>query len=84
MQYVNFTTTKAITNARSTLIGWAINCTVTGSVKIRDGAAGNVIATINLANGSQSIVALPRALSLDNSVYIEVVSGTFDGSIWVE
>jgi len=84
MQYVPVTGTKQITGTRGVLKGFSINCTVTGVLKIRDGAAGTTVVTLNMANGTDKIESFGNGIPFNNRINVEVVSGTFDGTVWVE
>ena len=83
MQYVLVTGSKEIRGHRAELKGWAIRATSAAVVNIRDGgASGNIVVPLNIANGVSTHEKTD--IFFDNDIYVEVVSGTIVGSVFVE
>lgn len=78
--------TPAVYSAVSAIGGWNITEAAgsTAKIRLRDGitATSRLIATISLAANAQSnhSYAAPPSL-LNNGIYIEVVSGSVEGSV---
>lgn len=74
-------------SAVSAIFGWQINessGTVVAKFRLRDGtsSAGREIATINLAAGAASDIEFAEATELyNNGIYLEVLSGSVEGSV---
>ena len=83
MQYKVFTGSGAITTGRSQVMGWAINCSSAGTINIKDGSSGDVVVKLSMAT-SDNNVSSADGIPFNDTVYVEVASGTFSGSIWVE
>ena len=87
MQYSTFTTTKLIRNSRATVLGWCISNNGGGAnvIHIHDSidGTGEIVFRVTMAAGeTKTFASLP--VPFNNGVYVELVSGSVIGTIFVE
>lgn len=46
-------------------------------------AAGTIVAVVALAANASATIAPPDGIFMANGVYISIVSGTIEGSVWI-
>ena len=80
---------KLIYSRQATVTGWSFretSGTVGAVLRIVDGQdnTGTLIAALSLSGGQAAAVSLaPGGLAALSGVYIDVVSGTVEGAVWV-
>jgi hypothetical protein len=77
-----------VSTSAGRLVGWALRETAgaTATAYLRDGvdAGGDIIVPISLsANESTRDVYIPGGLSFGRGLYLDVVTGSVEGSVWL-
>ena len=84
MAYQVVTGTVDLTTKGRRLASWSLRGTAAAVVNLRDGgASGSIVVPINLANGTTASQAYPtpQGILFPKGIYVEVVSGTVEGSV---
>lgn len=85
MQYKYITGSDRITANRANLTGFAIYATADAVVYIHDADwATNKAIPLSILAGQTAVATFPNGLSCNDGIYVEVSSGTIEGSIWWE
>jgi hypothetical protein len=82
MKLSHFTTSSLIDSSASALIGYSMKATADSEVVIRNGDdTGDGVVFILLGEGQSIIVE--ANIELDEGVYVDIISGAVEGSLWV-
>lgn len=85
MQYVNFNASKIIRFDGAVVHGYVVTATVAAVVNIIDGTSASGTVVMPLAIPVNTTVSLNGfGIPFDTGVYVQVVSGTVTGSVFVE
>lgn len=85
MQYVEVTGSGIVKSSRALFQGFALRATVAAVVNIYDGTdnTGTLVIPIDL-DANQSGISHFDGMPFNNGIYVEVASGTIEGTVWVE
>ncbi len=84
MAYYLVTASTDLTGKGRRLASWSLRATAAAVVNIRNGSvSGDKVVPINLALNASASQAYPepQGLIFPNGIYVEVVSGTIEGSL---
>ncbi len=85
MQYIIFTSDKLIRNSAALVKGFSIGASAASVVNIYDGSdsSGNLVFNLEIPQNETSMF-YSDGIPFNSGVYVDVVSGSIKGSVFVE
>lgn len=84
MELHHFTDSSLVTSEEAELIGYSMSASTDAEVVIRNGTDGSATGVVFILFGSGQSMITEAGVVLDSGIYIDIVSGTVEGTVWIK